>query len=272
MSAKAKQGRKQPTPAAKRRHLKLLSFNIQAGSSVETYRHYFTRGWQHVLPHPRKARNLAEIATLAAQFDLVALQEVDAGSLRTGFTNQMHYLAEKADFPYWSHQPNRRVGPLAETSNGLLSRIEPSAVIDHKLPGAVGRGALEVRFGDDHDGLRILIAHLSLTPRARREQFDYLSDVIADHPHVVLMGDLNCTLESGELKPMFSKCSLRAPRLDAPHTFPSWAPQRAIDHIILSEKLKPKTMEAVPLFVSDHLPIATTVVLPESCRFDRALS
>lgn len=267
MSVKAKQGRKQPTPASKRRQLKLLSFNIQAGSSVENYRHYFTRSLQHVLPHPRKARNLAEIAGLASGFDLVALQEVDAGSLRTGFTNQMHFLAEKAEFPYWSHQPNRRVGRIAETSNGLLSRIEPTGVIDHKLPGAVGRGALEVRFGDDEDGLRILIAHLSLTPRARKEQFDYLSDVIGCHPHVVLMGDLNCTIESGELSPMFSRCTLRAPKALAPHTFPSWAPLRAIDHIILSEKLRPMSVEVLPLYVSDHLPLATTVALPDSCRF-----
>ena len=267
MSVRPKSGRKQPTPASRRRHLKLLSFNIQAGSSVETYRHYFTRGWQHVLPHPRKHRNLREVATLAAQYDLVALQEVDAGSLRTGFMNQMHYLAEEADFPFWSHQPNRRVGPIAETSNGLLSKLEPSAVIDHKLPGAAGRGALEVRFGDDRDGLRIFIAHLSLSVRARREQFDYLTDMIKDHPHVVLMGDLNCTIESGELKSMFAKSSLRAPKLEAPYTFPSWAPQRAIDHIILSEKLKPKSTEAVRLLVSDHLPLATTVVLPESCKF-----
>jgi len=149
------------------RELKLLSFNIQAGSSTEKYRHYITRSMQHLLPHPRKARNLNDIAKLATEYDLVALQEVDAGSLRTGFTNQVHYLAERGEFPYWSHQANRRLGRIAETSNGLLSRMEPSGVIDHRLPGAAGRGALEVRFGRARDGLRMIIAHLSLSARAQ---------------------------------------------------------------------------------------------------------
>lgn len=247
------------------RELKLLSFNIQAGSSVEKYRHYITRSMQHVLPHPRKARNLNDIAKLATEYDLVALQEVDAGSLRTGFTNQVHYLAERGEFPYWSHQANRRLGRIAETSNGLLSRMEPSAVIDHRLPGAAGRGALEVRFGRSRDGLRMIIAHLSLSARARREQFAYLADVIEDHPHVVLMGDFNCTLESGECHTLFAGSTLCAPK-DPPHTFPSWAPQRAIDHILMSKTLRMKSLETLPLLVSDHLPLATTVALPESCR------
>lgn len=247
------------------RELKLLSFNIQAGSSTEKYRHYITRSMQHLLPHPRKARNLNDIAKLATEYDLVALQEVDAGSLRTGFTNQVHYLAERGEFPYWSHQANRRLGRIAETSNGLLSRMEPSGVIDHRLPGAAGRGALEVRFGRARDGLRMIIAHLSLSARARKEQFEYLADVIEDHPHVVMMGDFNCTLESGECHTLFAHSTLCAPK-DPPYTFPSWAPQRAIDHILLSKSLTMKSLETLPLLVSDHLPLATTVALPESCR------
>ena len=253
------------TKAKTDRELKLLCFNIQAASSVEKYRHYVTRSMQHVLPHPRKARNLNDIAKLAREYDLVALQEVDAGSLRTGFTNQVHYLAERGEFPYWSHQANRRLGRIAETSNGLLSRMEPSAVIDHRLPGAAGRGALEVRFGRVKDGLRVVIAHLSLSTRARKEQFAYLADVIEDHPHVVLMGDFNCTLESGECHPLFAHSTLCAPK-EPPHTFPSWAPQRAIDHILMSKTLEAKCLETLPLLVSDHLPLATTVVLPETCR------
>src|SRR5688572_32456271 len=52
--------------------------------------------------------------------------EADPGSLRSGFLNQTHYLAEKGGFPFWSHQPNRRVGRIASSANGLLSRVERS--------------------------------------------------------------------------------------------------------------------------------------------------
>ena len=93
--------------------LRLLSFNIQVGISTEKYRHYLTRGWQHLLPHNGRAGNLQKIGDLLGDFDLVALQEADGGSLRSGFLNQTQYLAESAGFPYWSHQPNRKVAKVA---------------------------------------------------------------------------------------------------------------------------------------------------------------
>ena len=64
------------------------------------------------------------IAQLAAEHDIVGLNESDAGSLRSGFTNQTHYLAERGGFNFWSHQPNRSVGGVASSANGLLSKLE----------------------------------------------------------------------------------------------------------------------------------------------------
>src|SRR6185312_5662880 len=71
-----------------------------------------------------------------------------------------------AGMTYWSHQPNRPVAKLSHTANGLISRIEPSAVIDYPLPGH-GRGALLVRFGEGEGALAVMIAHLSLRAPAR---------------------------------------------------------------------------------------------------------
>ena len=64
--------------------LRLLSFNIQVGISTERYRHYLTRSWQHLLPHTGRSGNLQKIGDLLGDFDLVALQEADGGSLRIG--------------------------------------------------------------------------------------------------------------------------------------------------------------------------------------------
>jgi endonuclease/exonuclease/phosphatase family metal-dependent hydrolase len=84
-----------------------------------------------------------------ARHDIVGLQEADPGSLRSGFTNQTHYLAQRAGFNYWSHQPNRRMGGVASSANGLLSKLEPVEVQDHPLPGRIGgRGVLLAKFGD----------------------------------------------------------------------------------------------------------------------------
>mgnify|MGYP001828978693 CR=1 FL=1 len=66
------------------RKLRLLSYNIQAGTSTVRYRHYVTHSWRQVLPHSRRVENLDAISDLVSGFDMVALQEADAGSLRSG--------------------------------------------------------------------------------------------------------------------------------------------------------------------------------------------
>src|SRR5690606_29695285 len=116
------------TTAEPGRRLALLSANIQAGARTDSYRDYLTRPWAHVLPHATKQLNLDHLARLLSEFDLVGLQESDPGSLRSGFLNQTHYLAEAAGFPFWSHQPNRKVGRIASSANALLSRVEPDEV------------------------------------------------------------------------------------------------------------------------------------------------
>jgi endonuclease/exonuclease/phosphatase family metal-dependent hydrolase len=250
------------------RRLRLLSCNILAGGSVQRYRDYITHSWKHVLPHGKRA-NLDGLAREIAGFDLVALQEADAGSLRSGFLNQTQYLAETAGFPYWSHQPNRRIARLATSSNGLLARFRPTEVLDYPLPGRIpGRGALWVRFGSGDAALVIVIAHLSLGAKARLRQIDYLSGLIEGHAHVVLMGDLNTGPRSTELDRLYARTAL-APPAQAPATFPSWRPLRAIDHILVSSSIDVEQRWVLPYPVSDHLPIAATVNLPDGFALKR---
>src|SRR5690606_31089189 len=119
---------------------------------------------------------------LAGRHDIVGLQESDPGSLRSGFTNQTHYLAERGGFDYWSHQPNRRMGGVASSANGLLSRLEPVEVDDHPLPGRVrGRGILLARFGDGTEGLVVAVAHLSLGAVSRRSQLAFIAELLQEH-------------------------------------------------------------------------------------------
>ena len=68
-------------------HIKLLSYNIQAGISTARYRHYLTHSWKHVLPHAQRFSNLDRIARLVKDYDIIGLQELDAGSLRSNNVN-----------------------------------------------------------------------------------------------------------------------------------------------------------------------------------------
>ncbi|RNF82882.1 endonuclease/exonuclease/phosphatase family protein [Montanilutibacter psychrotolerans] len=252
------------TTAFAAQRLRLLSANIQAGSSTRGYHDYVARSWSHVLPAGNKRGSLDTIAQLAGDFDIVGLNESDPGSLRSGFTNQTHYLAQRGGFDYWSHQPNRSVGGFASSANGLLSRLEPREVIDHSLPGRIsGRGVLIARFGDGDDALTVAIAHLSLGAASRTSQLAFIAELLHDHPHAVLMGDFNCSVDRPEMQALFRQTRLQPPECAVP-TFPSWRPQRAIDHILVGDGLRCSNARALPAAFSDHLALSLDLDVPEA--------
>jgi len=250
--------------SATHQRLRLLSCNILAGASVQRYRQYVTRSINAVLPGRSKLDNLDRLAELLPQFDVVGLQEADAGSLRSGFLNQTRYLAETAGMPFWSHQPNRPLAQLSHTANGLICRLEPQRVIDYPLPSRIpGRGALLAHFGDDANGLAVVVAHLSLSAQARAKQLAFIAEVLQDHPHAVLMGDLNTDPHSPEMRHLFAHSSLQEPEQSVP-TFPSWKPRRALDHILVSSDLRIEKMWTLPQAFSDHLSLAAEIQLPSA--------
>ncbi|TAL88351.1 MAG: EEP domain-containing protein [Rhodanobacter sp.] len=244
------------------RRLRLLSCNILAGGKVQHYRDYVTRSVAAMLPGRSKMDNLDHLAEVLSAFDVIGLQEADAGSLRSGFLNQTRYLAETSGLPFWSYQPNRPVAKLAHSANGLISRLEPTLVTDYPLPSRIpGRGALLAQFGEGENALAVMIAHLSLSAPARERQLGFIAELLQDFPHAVLMGDLNTEPHSAEMRHLFAKCGLQPPAQSTP-TFPSWKPRRALDHILTTQAIELEKTWALPQAFSDHLPLAAEIRLP----------
>lgn len=244
------------------RMLRFLTWNIHAATATGRYHQYATHAWKQVLPHAERRQVLDGMAAVVSHFDVVGLQEVDAGSLRSGFINQARYLAEGADFPFWHHQLNRRVGKIARASNGLLARHVPSAIAEHRLPGAIpGRGALWARFGNDESALVVVVVHLALGRRAREQQLGEIASRLSEWSNVVVMGDCNAPLDSPEMRAFLRRTGLTAP-LERMRTFPSWRPQRSIDHVLVSPAVEILERDVLDCTLSDHRPVATTVRLP----------
>jgi endonuclease/exonuclease/phosphatase family metal-dependent hydrolase len=105
------------------------------------------------------------------------------------------------------------------------------------------------------------VAHLSLGATSRRAQLAFIAELLADHPHAVLMGDFNCVPDRPEMELLYNRTHLRPPTFCVP-TFPSWRPQRAIDHILVSEKLEFADARAIPAAFSDHLALAMSIDVP----------
>ncbi len=246
------------------RTLRLLSYNIQIGIKTRRYGQYLTHSWKHVLHHPQRFDNLDRIAQLMSEYDVVGVQEADAGSARSGFVNITQYLASAGGFPFWDDQTNRRLGRIAQHSLGVLSRYKPSGITEHKLPGRIpGRGAMAVRYGDGEESLVVLIVHLALSRRGRLNQLDFIADLVNDYRHVVLMGDMNCRSDSEEIDMLLNKTLMSEP-LHGMYTFPSWRPKRNIDHILVTPTVEVERAEVLDYPLSDHLPISMEVVLPAS--------
>jgi len=80
------------------------------------------------------------------------------------------------------------------------------------------------------------------------------------------MGDMNThandLLQNSPLRDL----GLLAPQVEA--TFPSWRPQRCLDHILLSPTLTLESVQVLAQPISDHLPVAVEIRLPGSLTAD----
>ena len=257
-----------PSPTGQ--SLRVLSYNVQVGISSGRYHHYLTNSWKHVLPYHGRMGNLDSIARFIAGFDLVGLQELDAGSLRSNFINLAEYLSNQSQLTYWYSQTNRKLGKLAQHSLGLLSRYQPHSVVEHRLPGRIpGRGAIEAHFGapEGDNSLVIMLVHLSLGKKARLEQMHYISEVLRDHEHVVVMGDMNTPAHSLEVQRLVRSTRLQEP-LQSAKTYPSWRPIHAFDHILVTPGLGVEKVHVYNLNYSDHLPVGVELTVPEGVRLN----
>jgi endonuclease/exonuclease/phosphatase family metal-dependent hydrolase len=244
--------------------LRVLSLNIQVGLRATRYRHYVTQAWRHLLPSRGVRETLDAIAGLARDYDVVALQEADAGSLRSAQLNQVEYLAQAAGFPHWHAAVNRNLGPFAQHCLGLLSRPPLRVLQHHALPGRMpGRGALEVEIAPlGQRPLRMIVTHLSLGRESRRRQLTYLGALVSPGDAVLLLGDLNCEPAELATDPALQAAGLRCTQMQP--TFPSWQPRRSLDHILVTAAVDVLQCATLDVQLSDHLPVTAQLRLRSS--------
>ena len=109
----------------------------------------------------------------------------------------------------------------------------------------------------------VVVAHLALGEKIRNAQLAYLRRLLHDYKYVVMMGDFNCRLEHLEASPL-ADLGLSTVVAENLNTYPSWAPDRHIDHILLSPELTSQhTRVLEDCRLSDHLPLATEIIVPD---------
>lgn len=213
------------------------------------------------MPAEDRKETLDKIAALMAGYDLVGLQEADAGSFRTGSINTVEYLSRETGLCHWRHQVNRFM-PHARHSLGLLSRFPITEVQKHRLPGKFsGRGMMVTTVDVAGLDLAICVAHLSLGRNDRITQIKYIRDVISGVGRpAILLGDMNTQGDSREFQLISEWGYLKPVTRDLP-SYPSWNPSRGIDHIFVSDGITVNHARALNIVLTDHLPVATEIHL-----------
>lgn len=223
-----------------------LSYNVKAGrdSSLE--------------------KIAEEIRAVAA--DVVALQEVDVGTGRTGRVDQPAELARRTGLRHHAF------GKAIDHDGGdygvaLLSRWPIENVEQILLPGdgeqrTVLCGTVKAPSGD----MRVCSTHLGLTDGARglqaAEILSFLEERGGSDGRVVLMGDFNAAPDSTTARTFldagFSDAYAEAED-DAGFTHPSGRPTRRIDLMLTGSGFTATCADVPRVTGSDHRPVFATL-------------
>ncbi len=233
-------------------------------------------------------------AIAGLEADVVAVQEVDRGLVRSDHCDQVAELAARLGrtgvfAPALLGDPTLRWarGPGADPDPGgpaygigLLSALPLTAVAVAALPGGgpgearprkpdARRPPIPYRDGEPRAALRVTVeapwgpvavttAHLSFVPWRGRRQLATVAAFARGGPDggsAVLLGDLNL------LPPVVDRALRRRGwrTLAGAPTFPSWRPAMQLDHLLVRGRLTLEALRVGPLGPSDHLPLSATV-------------
>jgi endonuclease/exonuclease/phosphatase family metal-dependent hydrolase len=215
------------------------------------------------------ARIAAEIR--AAHPDLVSLNEVDDGTIRSGGTDEPAYLSQATGL-HVVYGPNLFGYDGGKFGNAVLSRFPITATHNTRLPGrphAEPRGLLEASIRLGHRTISFYSVHLSQGHRGavpRIRQAEAVARVIRSSSRpTILSGDLNSG--PGDLPVRI----LRQYLLDAQQyggrgpglTVPEAAPRNRIDYILYDNHFAPLpgSTQVLPSASSDHRSVWTELVL-----------
>ncbi|MBW2981846.1 endonuclease/exonuclease/phosphatase family protein [Candidatus Woesearchaeota archaeon] len=201
--------------------------------------------------------------------DILALIEVDRGSLRSRFEDIPQFIEHKLGFtsmvdfvkyPFVSFLRVFHFLPvLREQSNALLSKYPLFEVKHHLLHEGTKRVIIEASVKCPRK-LTLFVAHLALGTKTRKKQLEELAELIRKKKNpVILMGDFNVFHGRQELDYLIKKTHLNDTyELDYTRikfTEPAYHPTRRLDYILVSNEIKVKDYEILKAEFSDHLPV-----------------
>lgn len=189
--------------------------------------------------------------------DVVALVEIDTGSFRTGYVDQVEKVARhlskyrSCDVKYAKDSIGRFIPILQSQANAVLTRRKTPKRHFHFFPFGFKRLIIELNI----DGIRFFLVHLALQEGVRRKQLDFLAKLAEGDGPLIVAGDFNAFSGPKELAGFQKRLGLRNPNVEGLCTYPSWSPSKQLDMILCSKEIKILNFEVPEVRFSDHLPV-----------------
>ncbi|KAB7705575.1 endonuclease/exonuclease/phosphatase [Bacillus aerolatus] len=243
-------------------NVKVMSYNI-----------HHAEGEDGVLDLERIARIIG-----GSDADIIGLQEVDNHwSSRSDFQDQAKMLAERLGL-FYVYAANLDLEPVNEGDHrrqygtAILSKY-PIIKSENHLLSKIGsteqRGLLKATINVKGNHLHVYNTHLALTSAEREMQMKQIIEIAnkSKGPKVI-MGDLNATPESNEMKPIISGyVDVFANTGSEANTYPADHPSKRIDYIFTSKDIETVNAQVINTLASDHLPLTAEIVLEREAPF-----
>ncbi len=237
--------------------MRLLVYNIAYGTGApESLYHNLSTAHRYVRTKDTHLLSIIDFISKADP-DILGLVEVDTGSYRTKFLNQVEFIAghikhhHQSSVKYNHGFLAKSMPIIRKQANAVLTRHKIPEGNFHFFPAGFKRLLIEV----DIAGIRFFLVHLSVQKRARKVQLAHLAELAKGQKPVIIAGDFNTFSGPKEIHALQEELGLINPNTDNHPTFPSWKPNRQLDFILCSQQIKIQNFEIPKVKFSDHLPL-----------------
>lgn len=189
--------------------------------------------------------------------DILGLIEVDTGSIRTKFVNQVETIANHLNHFHYSSVKygedsfGRTIPILRMQGNAVLTRQKIPDSQFHYFPVGFKRLIIEL----DIEGVSFFLVHLALQKKIRKKQLTFLAEIARKRENIIVAGDFNTFKGNQEIAQFKRELNLSNPNQKSQSTYPSWNPRHELDFILHSPNIKVTHFTVPQVRFSDHLPL-----------------
>ncbi|GGD68802.1 endonuclease/exonuclease/phosphatase family protein [Paenibacillus nasutitermitis] len=187
--------------------------------------------------------------------DIVTLQGVDRFSPRSGFQDQLNWLAKQLGM-YSCFAPSVNL-LIVQYGNAILSRYPIVAKKIQYIGGSIERRSiLTVRVQIGEGTVIVLNTHLGVHKKERKKQVPILLEVLnkLDRPAIVT-GDFNMEMDD----PLMKRLNTHWQKIMLQNKHQTFEDGREIDHIFVNMPTEQASAKVHPSVVSDHFPVIAEI-------------